>query len=117
MKQKLNIIIFLLIIPLVLVSCSSNSSNNSLNVDNDLTDDEVIGNKINEEDIVGQILINNDGSNTTLEELSIKEVRSYGTRILDGRFSEYGYPDKEDFDEFFLLKIFDGTTERISVVL
>ncbi|MCF6462203.1 hypothetical protein [Clostridium sp. Cult1] len=112
MKQKLNIIIFLLIIPLVLVSCSSNSSNNSLNVDNDLTDDEVIGNKINEEDIVGQILINNDGSNTTLEELSIKEVRSDGTRILDGRFSEYGYPDKEDFDGVSVKEIIEKTLEQ-----
>ncbi len=98
--KKINIIISLLIITLILVSCNSNSDSNfnekNINT-NKLADDKVIDDRTSEEDIVDQILINNDGSNTTLEELRVKEVKSDGSKMLDYRFSEYGFPTKDGF--------------------
>lgn len=119
MKYRINIAILVLMIALILVSCSFNTeegvSVTNGNLVNDKADDEVTDNGTNEEtkeDIMDKILINNDGSNTTLEDLSVIRINSDGTRVIDGRFSEYGFPDEDDFDGVSVKEIIERTLEQ-----
>lgn len=116
MKHKLKVVVLVLALTLILVSCSSNSEQDTVitnnNLANDEVEDQVIKNKGKEGDITDKILINNDGSNTSLEELSVIRINSDGTKVMDGRFSEYGFPDKDDFDGVSLKDIIERTIEQ-----
>lgn len=104
MKKKSGFIILLLIVVLTLISCSSNSGNDSLSTRNDLVDD-----KATEKDITSQIFINNDGSDTTLDELSVIRINSNGMEVTDGNFLGYGFPDNNSFDGVSVTEIIEKT--------
>ncbi|OZV13495.1 hypothetical protein CIW83_02820 [Tissierella sp. P1] len=107
MKKRLGFIIILSVIMLTLVSCSSNPDNSSLSANNDLVDT-----KVAEKDITSKILINNDGSDTTLDELSVIRIDSNGMRVRDGRFSEYGFPENRDFDGISVREVIEKALEQ-----